>query len=94
MYPPVRDTFAPLQSLPVQTRLIGEAHAGPHFTPDVLDPAFDPALGLRPVGLAQRHLETHPQGEVQHALVPDGLLFLIPGHRRWLTFAVMRRMLW
>ena len=36
---------APLQSPTVEVGVVGEAHAGPHVAPDVLDPALDLALG-------------------------------------------------
>ena len=63
-------------------RLIVVDHAGPHVALDVLHPAFGLPLGLGPVGTAQPHLETHPHGEVQHPLVPDRHLILVPaqGH--------------
>ena len=52
---------APLQRLPVQVGVVGETDAGPHIAADVLHPAFDSALRLRPVGLARPNLKAGPR---------------------------------
>ena len=82
MHSGVGHHVAPLQGLPVQVGVIGEAQAGPHVAPDVLHPALHLALGLGPVGLTQPDLKAHPQGEVQHPRVPFHLAILVPaqGH--------------
>ena len=77
MHPGVRHHVAPLQGLPVQVDVVGEAHAGPHVAPDVLHPALHLALGLGAVGLTQPDLKAHPQGEVQHPLVPHRPLVIV-----------------
>ena len=86
--PPVGHTVAPFQSLAIDIGVVGEAYAGPHVALHVLHPAFDFALGLGPVRLAQPCLKAHPHGEVQHPLVPDGLLFLVPAQCHHLGIVV------
>ena len=81
MHPRVGHHVAPLQSLPVQVGVVGETDAGPHVAPHVLDPVLHLALGLGSVGLAQPGLKTHPPGEIQHPLVPDRPLLLVPAQR-------------
>ena len=88
MHPRVGHHVAPLQSLPVQVGVVGEADAGPHVAPHVLDPVLHLALGLGSVGLAQPGLEAHPPGEVQHPLVPDRPLLLVPAQRDHLGIVI------
>ena len=78
MNAPVGHGVAPLQGLAVQVGVVGEAYAGPHVAPGVLDPALDLSLGLGPVGPAQTRLEAHPEGKVQHPFVPHRPLLLVP----------------
>ena len=78
MHSGVGYNVAPLQGLPVQVGVIGEAQAGPHVAPDILHPALDLALGLGLVGLAQPGLKADPQGEVQHPPVPHRPFLLVP----------------
>ena len=81
MYPGVGHRVAPLQSLPVEIGVVGEAHAGPHIAPDVFHSAFDLSLRLRPVGTAQPDVKAQTPGEVQHPEVPlhPALLVLAQG---------------
>ena len=82
MHPGIGHRVTPLQSLPVEIGIVGEAKAGPQVETDVLDPAFDFPLGLGTVRLAQLQLKAQPQGEVQHPQVPRHLavLVLAQGH--------------
>ena len=75
---PVGHAVAPLQGLPVQIGIIGEAYAGPQVAPDVLYPALHLALGLGPIRLAQLEIKAQPHGEVQHPPVPLGTALLVP----------------
>ena len=77
MHPGVGHHVAPLQTLAVEIGVAGEAQAGPHVAPDVLHPALDLSLGLRPVGLAQADVKTHSEGEVQHPQVPGHLALAV-----------------
>ena len=88
VHPGVGHHVAPLQSLPVQIGIVGEADARPHVAPHVLDPAFHLPLGLGSVRLAQPSLKTHPPGEIQHPLVPDRSLLLVPAQRDHLGIVV------
>ena len=88
MHPGVGHTVAPLQCLAVETGIAGEAHAGPHVAPDVLHPALDLALGLRPVGLAEPDVKAQPPGEIQHPQVPLHLAVLVLAQGRHLGVVV------
>ena len=47
-----------------------ETKARPHVALDVIDPALRLSLGLGLVRTVQPHLESHPQGHIQHPQVP------------------------
>ena len=66
VFPGIGHLVAPLQGLPVEIGVIGEAERGPQVAPHVFHPALNLPFRLRPVGLAQLQLEPHLQGKVQH----------------------------
>ena len=70
VHAPVGHTVAPLESLPVQVRVVRETDAGPQVAAHILDPALHLPLGLGPIRLAHPQLEADAQRQVQHSPVP------------------------
>ncbi len=66
----VGNSVAPLERLAVQIVVVGEPGRGPEVATNVLDATLHLPLGLRPVRLAQVHVEAHATGEVRHTTVP------------------------
>jgi hypothetical protein len=77
VHPHVGHRVHPRLRLPVQVGVVDEARRRPEVPLDVPHAALHLPLGLRPVRVAQRGREAHPQREVQEPRVPHRLARLV-----------------